>query len=80
MDADFIDTEMQHGTEVRPYFELVLLYYKEFNVSPYSITRNVWCEDPSVQVYVFAHKLTKTPDHITQLMKCQKMHTICTTK
>lgn len=27
VDEDFIDTEMQHGAQVRPYFELVLLYY-----------------------------------------------------
>lgn len=27
VDADFLSTEMQHGTEVCPYFELVLLYY-----------------------------------------------------
>jgi len=31
VDADFKDTEMQHGTEVRPYFEVVLLYYNIWN-------------------------------------------------
>ena len=30
--------------------------------------------------FLLAHKLTNIPSHITQQMKCQKMHTIRTTK